>query len=54
MWPMAESICKSFQTVAKRLMDLGPGGGEAGGRIVAAGTPEQIRKNENSITGKYI
>ena len=54
IWPMAESICESFQTVAKRLMDLGPGGGEAGGRIVAAGTPEQIRKNENSITGKYI
>ena len=39
---------------ADYMIDMGPGGGEAGGRIVAAGTPEQIRKNENSITGKYI
>jgi excinuclease ABC subunit A len=36
------------------IVDLGPEGGEAGGRIVAAGTPEQISENANSYTGKYL
>jgi excinuclease ABC subunit A len=36
------------------IVDLGPEGGEAGGRIVAAGTPEQIRENEGSYTGRYL
>ncbi len=36
------------------IVDLGPEGGEAGGRIVAAGTPEQISENQNSYTGKYL
>ncbi|WP_201335817.1 excinuclease ABC subunit UvrA, partial [Lactobacillus nasalidis] len=36
------------------IVDLGPGGGEEGGRIVAAGTPEEIRKNPASITGRYL
>lgn len=39
---------------ADYIIDMGPGGGEAGGRIVAAGTPTQIRNNPNSVTGKYI
>ena len=39
---------------ADYVIDMGPGGGDAGGRIVANGTPDQIRKNENSITGKYL
>ena len=39
---------------ADYIIDMGPGGGEAGGRIVASGTPEEIRKDENSITGRYI
>ena len=39
---------------ADYIIDMGPGGGEAGGRIVAAGTPEQIQKNPESITGRYI
>ena len=33
------------------LIDMGPGGGEAGGRIVASGTPEEIQLNPDSITG---
>ena len=33
---------------------MGPGGGDAGGRIVACGTPEDIRANPDSITGKYL
>ena len=39
---------------ADYIIDMGPGGGESGGRIVAAGTPEEIRSNENSITGRYL
>ena len=39
---------------ADYLIDLGPGGGEAGGRVVAAGTPEEIAENPNSITGQYL
>lgn len=35
-------------------IDMGPGGGESGGRIVAAGTPEQIAADANSITGRYL
>jgi len=40
--------------MADWIIDLGPGGGEFGGRIVAEGTPESIIKIENSITGKYL
>lgn len=36
------------------VIDMGPGGGEAGGQIVAAGTPEEIKKNPDSITGRYL
>ncbi len=36
------------------LVDIGPGAGDAGGYVVAAGTPEEVMKNENSITGRYL
>ena len=36
------------------IIDLGPEGGDAGGEIVAVGTPEQICKNERSYTGKFL
>ena len=39
---------------ADYLVDMGPGGGDAGGRIVAAGTPEQVKQGPESITGRYI
>ena len=39
---------------ADYVIDMGPGGGEAGGRIVAAGTPEEIRRCEASLTGRYL
>ena len=39
---------------ADYLIDMGPGGGEAGGRVVAAGTPEAVAGNTNSITGRYL
>jgi excinuclease ABC subunit A len=36
------------------IIDLGPGGGEYGGRIIAEGTPEQIVRNSKSVTGEYL
>ena len=36
------------------LVDIGPGAGDAGGEIIAAGTPEEVMKNEKSITGQYL
>ena len=39
---------------ADYIIDMGPGGGEAGGRIVAVGTPEQIRENPESVTAQYL
>lgn len=39
---------------ADYVIDMGPGGGEEGGRIVAAGTPEDIRSCPSSITGRFI
>jgi excinuclease ABC subunit A len=36
------------------VIDLGPGGGEAGGRIVATGTPAQVAGNPDSVTGRYL
>ena len=36
------------------LVDIGPGAGDAGGRVIAAGTPEEVMANENSITGQYL
>ncbi|MDE6265210.1 MAG: excinuclease ABC subunit UvrA, partial [Paramuribaculum sp.] len=39
---------------ADYIIDMGPGGGAAGGQIVASGTPEQIAVNPESITGKFI
>jgi excinuclease ABC subunit A len=39
---------------ADYIIDLGPEGGEAGGQLIAYGTPEEIVKNENSFTGQYL
>ena len=39
---------------ADYVIDMGPGGGEAGGQIVASGTPQEIRENKDSITGRYL
>ena len=39
---------------ADHLLDLGPGAGELGGKLLAAGTVEEVRNNPNSITGKYL
>jgi len=39
---------------ADYVIDVGPGAGEHGGEIIAKGTPQEIEKNENSITGQYL
>ncbi|WP_080797440.1 excinuclease ABC subunit UvrA [Arabiibacter massiliensis] len=39
---------------ADYVLDLGPGGGASGGRIVAAGTPEEVAANPDSVTGRYL
>ena len=39
---------------ADYVLDMGPGGGDAGGRLVACGTPEEIKANVNSITGRFL
>ena len=36
------------------LVDIGPGAGDAGGNVVAQGTPQEVMKNKNSITGQYL
>jgi len=40
--------------VADRIIDLGPEGGEEGGRLVASGTPEKVAATEGSHTGEYL
>ncbi len=39
---------------ADYIVDMGPGGGVLGGRVVAVGTPEEIKENEESMTGRYL
>ena len=45
-----------IETILKAdyVIDVGPGAGEFGGKIVAHGTPQSIKKNESSLTGKYL
>ncbi len=39
---------------ADYVIDMGPGGGDAGGRIVASGTPQEIKMNKDSVTGRFL
>ena len=39
---------------ADYVIDMGPGGGDAGGRIIATGTPQEIQNSDSSITGRYL
>ena len=45
---------KEVVAAADRLLDFGPGAGEFGGQIVAAGTPAQVAKSKDSVTGPYL
>ena len=40
--------------MADYIIDMGPGGGDDGGRVIATGTPEEIVGNEDSVTGRYL
>ena len=39
---------------ADYVIDMGPGGGVKGGKVMVTGTPEEIANNKDSVTGKYI
>lgn len=39
---------------ADYIIDLGPGGGDSGGEVIATGSPKDLKNNKNSITGKYL
>jgi excinuclease ABC subunit A len=39
---------------ADHIIDMGPEGGEAGGQIIASGTPEKVAKSKTSQTGKFL
>jgi excinuclease ABC subunit A len=39
---------------ADYIIDMGPEGGQGGGKVVATGTPEEVAKNPNSVTGEYL
>ncbi|NOZ47147.1 MAG: excinuclease ABC subunit UvrA [Chlorobi bacterium] len=45
---------KNIMNNADNIIDLGPGAGKSGGEIIATGTPDDIKKNTLSITGKYL
>ncbi len=49
-----EVLSKQHKKVADYIIDLGPGGGEHGGFIIAEGTPEKISKSKKSLTGQYL
>ena len=40
--------------VADYIIDLGPDGGDGGGKVIATGTPEEVSENKNSYTGQYL
>jgi excinuclease ABC subunit A len=43
-----------FLAASDWIIDLGPGGGEQGGQIVAEGTPEELRRQPSSLTGRFL
>ena len=45
---------EAMMLAADHLIDLGPGAGEHGGEVVAAGTPQQVMRNRKSITAQYL
>ena len=45
---------EAMMRAANHLIDIGPGAGEHGGRIVAVGTPDEVARHEDSLTGEYL
>jgi len=44
----------SVATASDWIVDIGPGAGDEGGRIVASGTPAQVASNQDSVTARYL
>ena len=43
-----------FLEASDWILELGPGGGDEGGRVVAEGSPDEIRRNAKSLTGRFL
>ena len=57
VWPVSsQPIINGAVLVGKdgRILDLGPEGGDQGGKIIATGTPEQVARNTQSHTGRFL
>ena len=56
LWLLNEEIEHNLEIIktADYIIDLGPLGGDKGGKIIFAGSPENIKNNEKSFTGKYL
>jgi excinuclease ABC subunit A len=48
------SLAFAFIKTGEGIVDLGPDGGDAGGEIVAEGTPEEVARNGTSYTGSFL
>ena len=47
-------MTKKLLPLADHILDIGPGAGVHGGKVIAEGTADEIAKNKNSITGQYL
>ena len=47
-------FCRRTFANADYVIDMGPGGGDVGGKIVAAGTPDEIKACRESVAGRYL
>ena len=54
MRPMIQKLPPFVIKSADHIIDLGPEGGELGGKIIALGTPEEVANNPAGYTGKYL
>lgn len=52
--PRGESLVKALCESLTRMIDIGPEGGSAGGRIVFTGTPRQMIENSETVTAQYL
>ncbi len=53
-FPSCGFKCNPQKGAADYIIDMGPEGGDGGGKVIAKGTPEQVAEAEGSYTGKYV